>query len=63
MENKVWDRFAVTLETLDATTVRLTGTGYVVRDRGGSTEQQIKVVRQGNYQKFLEEVATRLSPR
>lgn len=63
MEKQVVSRVQVYVEPIAETTIRVRCNGYVVRDKGGATEEQIKPLRRAPYQKLLEEVAKRFSNR
>ena len=58
----VWVRVKVAIEDVVESTYRLQCHAYMVRDRGGSTEEEIEIsnMRSGPYRKLLEEVARRL---
>ncbi len=60
-ESRVWSRVKVTVKPVGESTVQLSGTGFLVRDKGGATEEEIKPYRRGAYQKLLDEVAGRFS--
>ena len=62
-EAQLYSRVQVTAQAMDQSTVRLSCQAYLVRDKGGATEEQIKPYRKGSYEKLLEEVAGRLNPK
>jgi hypothetical protein len=59
----VWMRVRASIVSLQETSYRLQCNLYAVRDRGATTEEEIKVssVYSGTYQKMLEEVARRVA--
>jgi hypothetical protein len=65
LETKVWIRVKASLLPLGEAAFRLQCDVVVVRDRGGSTEEEVPAhgFRHGPYQKLLDEVAARLKPR
>lgn len=63
MESQVWSRVTVFVEPMSESVVRVRCSGYAVRDKGGATEEQLKTYRRGPYQKLMDEVARRLSPK
>jgi hypothetical protein len=62
-DTPVWVRVKASIEPAGEMTFRLQCTAYMVRDIGGSTEEEIKVsgLHRGAYQKLLDEVANRLT--
>lgn len=65
MDTKVWIRVKASLKPLGEAGFRLQCDVVVVRDRGGSTEEEVPAhgFRHGPYQKLLNEVAARLRPK
>jgi hypothetical protein len=59
----VWIRVKASIVPVSEQTFRLQCQAYLVRDRGGATEDEIKVnrMRGHRYQKLLDEVARRLA--
>ena len=64
-DDPVWVRVKAAVVPAGEMRFRLECRAYVVRDRGGSTEEQLTLsgVHKGTYQKLLDEVAKRLSPK
>lgn len=62
-DTPIWVRVKVSIVPVAEATFRLQGRAFLVRDKGGPTEEELPVSRlhSGAYQKLLEEVAARLS--
>lgn len=60
-ESRVWSRVKVTVKPDGENAVQLHCTGFLVRDKGGATEEEIKPYGRGPYQKLMDEVAARFS--
>jgi len=58
-DEPIWMRVKVNIVPAGEMTFRLQCSAYIVRDRGGATEEELAVskVRKGKYKKLLEEVA------
>jgi hypothetical protein len=63
MESRTWNRVRVEVETVDESSVRLRATAYIVQDKGGAIEEQVKSYRRAPYQELLDEIAARLNPK
>lgn len=61
MEAKLWDRVKVHIKQVSESIVQVHCTGYMVRDKGGATEEEVKPIRRGAYQKLLDQVVARFS--
>jgi hypothetical protein len=64
-DDRVWIRVKILVLPAGEMKFRLQCSAFMVRDRGGSTEEEIALsrLRRGSYQKLLDEVALRLTGR
>jgi len=63
LDTAVWERVKASIEPVSEATFRLQCQAYLLRDRGGTTEEEIKLtgVHSSTYQKLLDRVAKRLN--
>jgi hypothetical protein len=63
LDTAVWERVKASVVPVSEATFRLQCQAYLLRDRGGTTEEEIKLsgMRSGTYQKLLDKVAKRLN--
>ena len=63
LDTAVWERVKASIEPVSEATFRLQCQAYMLRDRGGTTEEEIKLtgVHSSTYQKLLDRVAKRLN--
>ncbi len=63
MDSAVWERVKASIEPVGEATFRLECQAYFVRDRGGTTEEELKMggMHSHTYQKLLDRVAKRLN--
>ena len=63
LDTPVWERVKASVEPVSEATFRLQCQAYLLRDRGGTTEEEIKLsgMRSNTYQKLLDKVAKRLN--
>jgi hypothetical protein len=64
-DTQVWVRVKLNIASIGEARYRLECTPALVKDRGGSTEEEIKIssMHHRPYQKLLDEVAARLNPK
>jgi hypothetical protein len=62
MDTRVWERVKITLDAIADETFRLEGQAYMLRDRGGMLEEEVKLsgMHGHKYQLLLDQVAARL---
>jgi len=63
IDTPVWERVKASVEPVSESTFRLQCQAYLLRDRGGTTEEEIKLtgMRSSTYQKLLDKVAKKLN--